>query len=99
MMSWRRKRHLKTLVVCRCTSNQTGCSTAYSEAERSSIYEEYKGREQELIYSQIQRINNGVVYFNLGKAEAILPPKEQVAGERYRVGERLRTVVRLRMIA
>ncbi len=63
------------------------------EAERSSIYEEYKGREQELIYSQIQRINNGVVYFNLGKAEAILPPKEQVAGERYRVGERLRTYI------
>lgn len=63
------------------------------EAERSSIYDEYKGREQELIYSQIQRINNGVVYFNLGKAEAILPPKEQVIGERYRVGERLRTYI------
>lgn len=63
------------------------------EAERSSIYEEYKGREQELIYSQIQRISNGVVYFNLGKAEAILPPKEQVIGERYRVGDRLRTYI------
>ncbi|NLY72275.1 MAG: transcription termination factor NusA [Tissierellia bacterium] len=63
------------------------------EAERSSVYDEYKSREQELIYSQIQRINNGVVYFNLGKAEAIMPPKEQIPGERYRVGDRLRSFI------
>ncbi|NLY37107.1 MAG: transcription termination/antitermination protein NusA [Tissierellia bacterium] len=63
------------------------------EAERSSVYDEYKQREQELIYSQIQRINNGVIYFNLGKAEAMMPPKEQIPGERYRVGDRMRSFI------
>lgn len=63
------------------------------EAERSSVYDEYKSREQELIYSQIQRISGGVVYFNLGKAEAMMPPKEQIPGERYRVGARLRSYI------
>lgn len=61
------------------------------EAERSSIYEEYKDRENELINGIIQRINNGVVYFDLGKAEALLLPKEQVRGERYAPGMRFRT--------
>lgn len=63
------------------------------EAERSSIYVEFKAREHELVYAQIQRISNKVVYFNLGKAEAALPPKEQIAGERYRVGARLRCYI------
>ncbi|HZK09546.1 MAG TPA: transcription termination factor NusA [Clostridia bacterium] len=63
------------------------------EAERTSVYDEYKNREQELVYSQIQRINNGVVYFNLGKAEAMMPAKEQIPGERYRVGDRLRSYI------
>lgn len=63
------------------------------EAERSSIYEEFKARENELIYAQIQRISNRVVYFNLGKAEATLPPKEQIPGERYRVGARFRCYI------
>ena len=61
------------------------------EAERNSIYEEYKDRENELINGIIQRINNGVVYFDLGKAEALLLPKEQVKGERYAPGMRYRT--------
>lgn len=61
------------------------------EAERNSIFEEYKDRENELINGIIQRINNGVVYFDLGKAEALLLPKEQVKGERYAPGMRYRT--------
>lgn len=63
------------------------------EAERNSIYEEYKDRENELINGIIQRINNGVVYFDLGKAEALLLPKEQVKGERYAPGMRYRTYI------
>ncbi|WP_459128767.1 transcription termination factor NusA [Guggenheimella bovis] len=60
------------------------------EAERSSVYDEFKNHENELVTGLIQRISNNVVYFNLGKAEALLPPKEQVRGERYRVGERMK---------
>lgn len=63
------------------------------EAERNSIYDEYKAKENELINGIIQRINNGVVYFDLGKAEALLLPKEQVKGERYAPGKRYRTYI------
>lgn len=63
------------------------------EAERNSILDEYKDREREIINGVIQRINNGVVYFDLGKSEALLLPKEQVRGERYRLGSRFRTLI------
>jgi N utilization substance protein A len=41
----------------------------------------------------IQRIEAKQVYINLGRTEAILPPNEQTAGERYRIGQRLRVYV------
>lgn len=63
------------------------------EAERNSILDEYRDREKEIINGVIQRINNGVVYFDLGKSEALLLPKEQVRGERYKLGSRYRTLI------
>lgn len=63
------------------------------EAERDTAYNEYKNRENELLYSRIQRISGTTVFFNLGKVEAMLPSKEQARGERYRVGDRIRTYI------
>ncbi len=63
------------------------------EAERSTIYNEYKSREHEILYSRVQRISGGNVYFNLGKTEAVLPPSEQTVGEKYRLGDRIRTYI------
>ena len=63
------------------------------EAERNSIFDEYKARENELINGVVQRVSNGVVYFDLGKSEALLLPKEQIKGERYQPGQRLRTYI------
>ncbi|MEI7771740.1 MAG: NusA N-terminal domain-containing protein, partial [Chloroflexales bacterium] len=59
------------------------------EVEREYIYGEYMDREGELITATVQRIAKGNVILEMGKAEAILPPKEQVDNDRYYHGQRL----------
>lgn len=60
------------------------------EIERESIYGEYMDREGELITATVQRTAKGNVILEMGKAEAILPPKEQVESDRYYHGQRLK---------
>ncbi len=60
------------------------------EAEHHAIYEEFTCREGDVISGTIQRITPDNIYVDLGKAEAILPPPEQIHNERYRVGQRLK---------
>jgi N utilization substance protein A len=60
------------------------------EVEREHIYGEYMDREGELVTATVQRIAKGNVILELGKAEAILPPKEQVDNDRYYHGQRLK---------
>ncbi len=61
-----------------------------SEAEKEYIYEEFAPKEGELVGGAIQRIEPKYIIVDLGKAEGILPPAEQVQTERYRVGQRFR---------
>ncbi len=63
------------------------------DAERDVIYQDYVDRENELITGQIQRINKNVIFFDLGKTEAILPPSEQIEGVEYKQGDRLKLFV------
>ena len=63
------------------------------EEERDSIYEEYAGRQGEVISAMIQRVEGRIVFLDLGRAIGILPPEEQVRGERYRQNERIKVVV------
>ncbi len=60
------------------------------EVEREHIYGEYLDREGELVTATVQRIAKGNVILELGKAEAVLPPKEQVDSDRYYHGQRLK---------
>jgi len=60
------------------------------EVEREYIYGEYMDREGELVTATVQRIAKGNVILEMGKAEAILPPKEQVDNDRYYHGQRLK---------
>jgi transcription termination/antitermination protein NusA len=60
------------------------------EAEHSAIIEEYAGREGNVISGLIQRIEPRQILVDLGRTEAVLPSTEQVPGERYRVGQRLK---------
>ena len=60
------------------------------DAEREIIYNEFKGREGQLVNGIVQRFEKKNIIVNLGKTDAILPEKEQVLRERYRQGDRIR---------
>ena len=67
------------------------------EAEREVVFEEYAGREGDIISGVVQRVegtgNHKSVYIDLGKTEAMLPPAEQVRTEHYQPGQRLKVYV------
>ncbi|MCB9555954.1 MAG: transcription termination/antitermination protein NusA [Deltaproteobacteria bacterium] len=59
------------------------------EAEREIVFNEYKDRKGELINGVVRRFERGNIIVDLGRAEAILPVREQVPRESYRVGDRV----------
>ena len=63
------------------------------ETERGMIYDDYISRQTEVVTGIVQRVSNDTVFVNMGRAEGILSPNEQIPGERYRVGERLKVYV------
>lgn len=63
------------------------------DAERGVIYEEFKNSKGELINGIVQRYDRGNVIVNLGRTEAILPKREQIMRERYRQGDRVRSMI------
>jgi len=63
------------------------------EAERDHVYQEFIDREGDIITGVVRRIDpRGMVLEtgSAGKAEALLPPSEQVSSERHRMGQRIR---------
>lgn len=60
------------------------------EAERETMYEEYKEKEGQVVNGIIQRIEGRNVFIDLGKSIGILFPSEQVEGENYRIGQHLK---------
>jgi transcription termination factor nusA len=63
------------------------------EAERGIIYQEYMSRESDIITGEVQRAEDRNVILDLGKTEAVLTPSEQIPGETYRFGEKLKAYV------
>ena len=60
------------------------------EAERSAIVDEYGSKEGEIINGVVQKAERGIVYIDFNRATGILLPEEQIPGEFYRRGERIR---------
>ncbi|MDO8557180.1 MAG: transcription termination factor NusA [Candidatus Jorgensenbacteria bacterium] len=60
------------------------------EAERSSVREEFAGKEGQIVSGIVQRFERGNVYVDLGRAIGIMFRNESIPGEHYRPGERLR---------
>ena len=60
------------------------------EAEKYSILDEYSDRQGEILNGKVQKMERGNVFVDLGRVTAILPMEEQIPGERYRQGERIR---------
>jgi len=63
------------------------------EAERNIIYEEFANREGDIITGVVQRVEQKNVFIELGKTEAILTPSEQMPGEEYEQGDRLKAYI------
>lgn len=64
------------------------------DAERESIYSEYLSKEKEIITGSIQRMDKFNIYFNLGKIEGVMPQKEQVETENYKINDRLKLYIK-----
>ena len=63
------------------------------EAERDTIFNEYAHREKEVLNATVKRIEGQDIIFDLGKAEARCPKREQSRIENFAVGERVRVVL------
>ena len=63
------------------------------DAERERIYAEFAGKENHILRGVVHRIEKRNVILEIGKAEAILPEREQIPGERYNPGDRIRAFV------
>jgi N utilization substance protein A len=63
------------------------------EAEREHLFEDFSGREGELVNGTVQSISGQHITIGLGRTEAILPKSQQVRGERYRAHDKIRVYV------
>ncbi|MEI8354709.1 MAG: transcription termination factor NusA [Deltaproteobacteria bacterium] len=63
------------------------------EAERETIFDEFKDRKGELINGIVRRFEKGDIVVDLGRAEAILPQNEQAPREVYRQGDRIKALI------
>jgi len=60
------------------------------EAEKTSVLKEFGAREGDIVSGTVQRMERGNVFLDMGRASGILPYEEQIPGEHYRQGERIR---------
>lgn len=63
------------------------------EAEREVIYNEYQDKEDTIMNGAVQRVEHGNVFVDMGRTTAIMFAAEQIAGERYYPGMRLKVYV------
>jgi N utilization substance protein A len=61
--------------------------------EKDRIYEEYKDLVGDIVTGTVRRRERGDLMVELGKAEALLPPRECIPGENYAPGERIRCLL------
>ena len=64
------------------------------EAERDHIYDEYEGKVGKLVSGLVHRYEGGNLIVDLGKVDGFLPRSEQAPGERFKVGERIKVLIK-----
>jgi len=60
------------------------------EAERTAVMGQFAEQEGEIVSGRVQSIERGTIFVDLGKAVGIIPREEQLPGENFRQGERVR---------
>ncbi|HEX5430032.1 MAG TPA: transcription termination factor NusA [Patescibacteria group bacterium] len=63
------------------------------EAERGVMFSDYKAKERQLVNGMVQRIEGDTVLVDLGKATGVLFPSEQIRGEKYSIGARVKVLI------
>lgn len=63
------------------------------EAERDLIFDEFSNREGDIVTGVVQRNENKNIYIDFGKTEAVLSQSEQMPGDLYAQGERIKTYI------
>jgi N utilization substance protein A len=63
------------------------------DSEREKVYEAYRDRVGELITGVVRRFEKGAIIVDLGKAEAVIPSREQIHTETYRPGDRIQAYI------
>jgi len=63
------------------------------EAERNVQFSDFKAKERTLQNGSVQRIEGETVLVDLGKATGVLFPSEQIRGEKYNIGQRLKVLI------
>ncbi|MCL6632013.1 MAG: transcription termination factor NusA [Alicyclobacillus herbarius] len=63
------------------------------EAERSIVYSKFSDREEEIVTGTIQRLDARAAYVDVGQAEAVLPASEQMPGDAFRPGDRVKAFI------
>jgi N utilization substance protein A len=67
--------------------------TRIRDYERESVFKDYEDKEGEVLSGVVQRADNRAVIVELGKAEAVMPAREQVPSERYRTNQRIKVLL------
>lgn len=63
------------------------------EAERNMQFSDFKAKERTLVSGVVQRIEGDTVLVDLGKGTGVLFPSEQIRGEKYAIGQRVKVLV------
>ena len=63
------------------------------EAERGIVYEEFSNRDGDIVTGRVQRVEAKNVFIDLGKTEAVLTATEQIPGEEYHHGDRIKAYI------
>ncbi len=67
--------------------------TRIRDYERETVFREFQDKEGEVLSGVVQRADNRAVIIELGKAEAVMPAREQVPNERYRPNQRVKVLL------
>lgn len=63
------------------------------DVEHERIYDEFIDKVGNLVSGVVQQIDKGTVIVNLGRAEGVMPPREQLPREKFRQGDRIRALI------
>ena len=63
------------------------------EAERDIVFGEFNERKGEIVSGIVQKVDRGLIVLDLGKLEGIMPAKEQISKETYKVNDKVKAYV------